>query len=100
MRRQHRTTRIRIVAGVICLVAFLLIVRSYVIQIAHGESYQAQAEDQYVRTKNDLYTRGSIYFSTRDGASLSAAAIKAGYVLALDPSRLPTARRSVRVSTQ
>lgn len=88
MRRHTRTLRIRIVAGAMCTVAFLLVVRSYVVQIAHGEQYSQQAEAQYTRTSTDLYNRGSIYFSTRDGAPLSAAAIKAGYVLALDPSRI------------
>jgi len=76
------------VVGVVCLIAFLLLVRSYVVQIAHGNVYLEQAESQYVRTQNDLYTRGSIFFTNRDGTELSAAAIKSGYVLALDPSRI------------
>ncbi len=91
MRREQRTFRIRAVAGVICLVALSLIVRSYVVQIAHGEQYAAQAASQYIRTTSELYNRGSIFFSTRDGADLSAAAIKSGYVLALDPSRITEA---------
>jgi len=70
------------------LIAFLLLVRSYVVQIAHGQVYREQAEAQYVRTKDDLYTRGSIFFTNRDGTELSAAAIKSGYVLAFDPSRI------------
>jgi cell division protein FtsI/penicillin-binding protein 2 len=54
----------------------------------HGSDYRDQAESQYVRTKSDLYSRGSIYFTNRDGTELSAAAIQSGYVLALDPSRI------------
>jgi len=91
MQRQKRTLRIRVVVGVICLIAFLLLVRSYVVQIAHGNMYSEQAELQYVRTMDDLYTRGSIFFTNRDGTELSAAAIKSGYVLALDPSRITDA---------
>lgn len=91
MRKQQRTFRIRAVAGTVCLVAFLLLTRSYVVQIAHGEQYSNQAEAQYTRTSSGLYDRGSVYFSTRDGAALSAAAIKSGYVLALDPSRITDA---------
>jgi cell division protein FtsI/penicillin-binding protein 2 len=41
-----------------------------------------------VHTKNDLYTRGSIYFTTRDGSTLSAAAIQSGYLLAANPQHL------------
>lgn len=88
MRRQHRTLRIRIVVGVICLIAVLLLVRSYAVQIVDGEQYKGEAEAQYVRTTTDLYTRGSIFFTNRDGTELSAAAIKSGYVLAFDPSRI------------
>ena len=91
MQRQKRTLRIRVVVGVICLIAFLLLVRSYVVQIAHGNMYSEQAELQYVRTMDDLYTRGSIFFTNRDGTELSAAAIKSGYVLALAPSRITDA---------
>jgi stage V sporulation protein D (sporulation-specific penicillin-binding protein) len=93
MRRQQRTTRIRIVAGTMCAVAFLLIVRSYVVQIANGDHYTSQAEAQYTRTTTDLYNRGSIFFSTRDGATLSAAAVKSGFILALDPSRITDATK-------
>lgn len=88
MQRKNRTLRIRVVVGFVCLIAFLLLVRSYVVQIAHGDVYREQAESQYVHTQNDLYTRGSIFFTNRDGTELSAAAIKSGYVLALDPSRI------------
>lgn len=96
MRRAQRTYRIRAVAGTVCLVAFLLIVRSYIVQIAHGEQYASQAESQYTRTTSELYDRGSIFFSTRDGAALSAAAIKSGYVLALDPSRITDSEQVCR----
>jgi len=79
------------VAAAICTVAVLLLVRSYVVQVTHGSQYALQAEAQYTRTTSQLYDRGSIYFSTRDGATLSAASIKSGYVLALDPSRITDA---------
>ena len=78
-------------AAAICTVAVLLLVRSYVVQVTHGSQYALQAEAQYTRTTSQLYDRGSIYFSTRDGATLSAASIKSGYVLALDPSRITDA---------
>lgn len=91
MRRKQRTFRVRAVAAAICTVAVLLLVRSYVVQVTHGSQYALQAEAQYTRTTSQLYDRGSIYFSTRDGATLSAASIKSGYVLALDPSRITDA---------
>lgn len=92
MRRRERTIRIRLVAGMLCALVSALLVRTYVLQVAHGDTYRAEAETQYVRETNDLYNRGSIFFSTRDGATLSAAAIKAGFTIAVDPSRVQDAQ--------
>jgi cell division protein FtsI/penicillin-binding protein 2 len=57
----------------------------YQLQVMQTDKFQARGESQYVHTKTDLYSRGSIYFTTRDGAELSAAAIQSGYVLAVNP---------------
>ena len=58
----------------------------YQLQVVQSERFQEKGESQYVRTKTDLYSRGSIYFTTRDGTELSAAAIQSGYVLAVNPT--------------
>ena len=46
------------------------------------------AERQYIHTKQDLYSRGSIYFTTKEGEKVSAASVRSGYVLALNPSKI------------
>ena len=88
MKRPQILLRIRLLSGVILMVAFLLVFRLYHIQVVNAEMYQQRAESQYVHTKTDLYSRGSILFSTRDEALLSAAAITSGYVLAVNPTHL------------
>ncbi len=90
MKRQQLAFRVRILSLAIVVVGLLLIGRLYHIQIMNADTYIAKAESQYVHTKNDLYTRGSIYFTTRDGAKLSAAAIQSGYLLAANPQHLTT----------
>ncbi len=60
-------------------------------QIVHGSYYTDKADRQYVHTKSDLYSRGSIFFRTRDGELLSAASVQAGYLLAADPSHVTNA---------
>jgi len=70
---------------VIALGALLLIGRLYQVQVVNASMYQARAESQYVHTKTNLYTRGSIFFTAKDGTTLSAAAIAAGYLLAANP---------------
>lgn len=86
MRRRERTVRLRIVIGFLVFVALGLLTRSYQLQIVHGADYRAEAEAQYVRYTNDLYNRGSIFFSTPEGTVLSAAAINSGYTIAINPS--------------
>lgn len=86
--RKEAVTRIRIISGTVLFFLCLLIVRLYYIQVMHGESYRTQGENQYVHTVRDLYKRGNIYFTTKDGEKVSAATIQTGYLLALDPSKV------------
>lgn len=88
MKRKQLTFRIRFLSVVIILGALLLIGRLYQIQVVNADKYQSRAESQYVHTKTDLYSRGSIMFTTQDGSTLSAAAIQAGYVLATNPAHI------------
>ncbi len=88
MRRQQLTNRIRFLSVVVAVVGFLIISRLYYLQIARADYYQEKAEKQYVHTKSDLYSRGSILFTTRDNEKLSAAAVQAGYLLAVNPEHV------------
>lgn len=69
-------------------VALVLVARLYQLQIISFETYVARGEGQYIHTVHNLYDRGSIYFTTRDGEKVSAATIQSGYTLSLDPSRV------------
>lgn len=70
------------------LVGLVLIARLYYLQVVKSGFYVARGESQYVHTVQDLYDRGTIYFTTRDGERVSAATVQSGYVLALDPSKV------------
>jgi len=69
----------------VVLVALLLTARLYYIQVANAALYEERAERQYVHTTSDVFSRGSIFFETRDGEKLSAAAVRSGFVLAVNP---------------
>jgi len=66
----------------------MLLARLYHLQILHGNEYKEQAEKQYVHTVRDLYSRGSIFLTTKEGEKVSAATVQSGFLLAVDPSRL------------
>jgi len=86
--RKGAVTQIRIITGVVLFLALVLIVRLYYIQVMEHHEYAAKAERQYVHTVQDLYSRGSIFFTTKDNERVSAATIQAGYDLVIDPSRI------------
>ncbi|MCA9366071.1 penicillin-binding protein 2 [Candidatus Kaiserbacteria bacterium] len=89
--RKTAVLRIRILTGFVLFLALLLVGRLYQLQILQKETYLAKAEKQYVHTVEDLYDRGSIFFTTKDGQEVSAATIQAGFLLAVDPSELTDA---------
>ncbi len=82
------SVRLRIVSIVIMTIGVLLMVRLYYIQVAYGNYYEDKAKRQYVHTSQDIFDRGTIYYLTKDGEKVGAASMKAGYVLAVNPSRI------------
>ncbi len=88
MKRKQLTLRVRILSGIVALFGLILIGRLYDVQVLNSDLYQDRAESQYVHTKTDLYSRGSIFFTTRDNEELSAAAVQAGSVLAANPKQI------------
>ncbi len=77
-------TRIRIVAVCVLLFASLLFIKLYSLQIVHYQDFADRADRQYQRP-SDAFNRGTIYFSDKDGGLISAATLKTGFILALNP---------------
>jgi len=86
--RKNAILRIRIITGAVLFLSLILIVRLYQIQVLDHTEYKEKAERQYVHTVRDLYSRGSIYFSTKNDEKVSAATVQSGYLLSIDPSRI------------
>lgn len=85
--RKHQQIRIRFLSVAVALLVLLLLGKLYYIQIVKHDYYLQKGEDQYVHTVHELYDRGGIYMTTREGDEIAAATTKSGYVLAVDPSR-------------
>jgi len=86
--RAQFVTRIKILGGIILVLAILIIVRLYFIQIANGETYIHQANKQYVQSSQGTFDRGSIYFTQKDGEHIAAASLKSGFILAVMPDQI------------
>lgn len=92
--RKSAIIRIRIITAAVLALALVLLLRLYQIQILDHDAYIARAEQQYVHTVADLFTRGNIFFTTKTGEKVSAATVRTGYVLAVDPTKLRDAARA------
>lgn len=87
MRRAVRA-RLRILSAGLLLVALLLITRLYFVQIVHGRDFSLRADRQYISSSQELYDRGSIYFTRKDGTLLSAASLGTGFTVSINPSQI------------
>jgi cell division protein FtsI/penicillin-binding protein 2 len=88
--RQAFRLKLRIFSGLVLLVALLIILRLYFLQIVNADEYLMRAERQY-ENREDVFDRGSIYFSRKDGTLISAAAVATGFRIALDARSLKDA---------
>ena len=82
--------RLRLFSIFIIFIALALSVRLYFLQIVSGSIYRDKAEHQYVAGAN-YFDRGTIYFSTKDGALVPAADLATGYILTVNPSMIQSA---------
>lgn len=85
MRREIRG-KLRIISLGLFAVALLLITRLYFVQVVNGAEYSLRAERQYISSSQQLYDRGSIFFTRKDGTLLSAAGLGTGFTVAINPT--------------
>ncbi len=83
--------RARIICGAFVLIALLLTVRLYFVQIVEGGKYAREAMGQYVESSTDTEERGDIYFTTKDGTLVAAAVMQTGWRIAINPTEISDA---------
>lgn len=88
--------RIRIISGIVFFVAFILLSRLYFIQIIHGSDFSSDANRQYTNTGQGLYNRGSIFLEDKDGRLVSAATLRSGFTVAINPKLLDDAESAYK----
>ncbi len=77
--------RIRFLSICILLVAMVLVAKLYSVQIIHGGDFAERADRQYQRPSGNIFSRGTIYFTEKGGNFISAATVKTGFVLSINP---------------
>lgn len=84
--KSESTPRIYIVLSLLVVFALVLIGRLFFVQIVHGDEFTEEAGEQYITEAPNIFNRGSIFFQEKDGQLLSAATVKSGYIIAINPT--------------
>jgi len=77
--------RARLLSLLFILVALLLTLRLYFVQIVHGAEYRRSASAQYSEPSPDTENRGDIFFKKKDGDLVAAAVQEEGWRIAISP---------------
>lgn len=83
--RSIRNGRLTFIGSVACLFVVLVFVRLYYLQVMKNQAFLDQADRQYVSRGQSIFNRGTIFFSPRVGEPISAATLRTGYLIAINP---------------
>ncbi|MEX2368817.1 MAG: penicillin-binding protein 2 [Candidatus Paceibacterota bacterium] len=84
MSPNSKRIRIRIISGLAVLLSLFLLTRLYFVQIVDGDDYRDEAMQQYTQSSNQIFNRGSIYLTAKDGTRRVAALQESGFTLAVN----------------
>lgn len=82
------STRIHILTICILCLALVMTGRLFWVQVIKQKAYASAAKGQYYTPSSNIFERGTIFFSRKDGQLVSAATQSSGYKLALNPTVL------------
>ncbi len=82
------TRRLRTVGIVVFIFAGIIIGRLFFIQVVGANFYRKEGNNQYVSVSGDNFDRGAIFFKEKNNTTISAASVKNGFLLALNPTLL------------
>lgn len=80
--------RIYFVSILVILAVVVFTGKLFYLQIIHGHVYEQLGDRQYVTNTSNLFDRGSIYFTDKDGSHVSAATLKSGFKIAVDTAKI------------
>src|SRR6266403_3390836 len=77
--------RIYIIITAVAMLGGIIVIRLFSLQVLNSKSYQARAEKQYVTPSGNIFDRGNIYFTAKDGTTVAAATVEDGFKAAIKP---------------
>ena len=80
--------RIRVVIVFVFLVALIILGRLFFVQVIHKNMYAERADRQYMTPSGNIFDRGSIFFSKKDGSFVAAGTMSSGFKVAINPQKI------------
>jgi cell division protein FtsI/penicillin-binding protein 2 len=80
--------RIKLIYLFFIVLALIGAVRLYFLQVIHHEEYKDRQEIADLKTSSELFDRGNIYFSEKDGNLWNGASLKSGYLVFMKPTEI------------
>ncbi len=80
--------RVRFIALGLVLITGLFMSRLFYLQIVRGPELAEQADRQYLKPLDKPFDRGTIFFTNKDNSLFSAATVKTGYNLTINPEMI------------
>ena len=80
--------RVRVLTILFVVVAVIIVARLYMLQIMQGHAYTMRANAQFIEPASTLLDRGNIFFTNKDGTQITAATVKEGFSLAINPTKV------------
>lgn len=86
--------RIAVIITAVSILGGIIIIRLFMLQVIHTKDYRARAQRQYVTPAGNIFDRGTIYFTSKDGTTVAAATIQNGFKAAINPSLVTDAAQA------
>lgn len=86
--KSNFTFRLRIISFLVIFICLIFTARLFFVQIVKKESFADRADRQYVTPASEIFERGSIFFTRKDGEFVSGALQISGFKLAINPSEI------------
>lgn len=80
--------RIKFIIVCIFLVAIILLGKLFFVQIIKKNTFIELADKQYITRASNVFDRGSIFFSKKDGSIVTAGTITSGFKVAMIPKNI------------
>lgn len=88
MKYNSSLSRTKTLLFFIVLFSLILSLKLFWVQIVYSNSYKEEADRQYATPTENIFERGTVFFTRRDGQLVSAAMQTSGFKLAINPGKI------------